>query len=146
MADNPATQLARFLVSGALSAAINLAAGVIARRFGVSYGVSIVVGFVVGTFSSFVLNRNFTFRAHDERQAVQAAKFTLVSAISIVLAYAVGHAARSVLEALGFGAAGIGLADAAHIITIGIITVYNFLTMKYFAFMRVGGHGPKKVA
>lgn len=136
MADNLVFQVARFLASGGIAAALNLGVGIILRRWGMTYGASIVTGFIVGTIASFGLNRNFTFRAYAGKKSTQFARFVLIAIVGIGFAYIVGLLVRAVLLLGGLPPAGRLAADAAHIITIGIMTLYSFFLMKHFAFRK----------
>ena len=104
VADKPATPPARrallveigaFLVSGGIAAVVNLGAGAGFRvLFGVQHNmVSVAVGFALGTVVSFVLNREFTFRARRDSVQSQMIRFGLTAVAGIAVAAGIAQLA-----------------------------------------------------
>jgi putative flippase GtrA len=130
-------QFGVFLVVGGACAAVNFGAGAALRMVcagSAAYTASIAVGFTAGAVLSFILNRRYTFEVDRSPMGPQAWRFTLVSFAAVALSAAVGQTVLACLEAVGprnVGAA--RLAEVAHAVTIGVMTVFNFLAMKFFA-------------
>ena len=76
-------QLVRFLVVGASGYVVNLAVFSIALLMGLHYIPAAIVAFVIAWVNNFLLNRYWTFRAHDEAMMGQGAKYLLVSLIAL---------------------------------------------------------------
>jgi len=137
-------EFARFLVVGTVAAMANLLSAWCYRQLLETtlfcFEASVAVGFSVGTVISFVLNKFFTFRANDGKTWIQAVRFGLMSIVSVVLSAAVAHLLFQVLHFLvvATGTPGDrGLVEAAaHVLTIGVMMVLNYLMMKHFAFRR----------
>jgi putative flippase GtrA len=130
-------QFGVFLVVGGACAAVNFGAGAAIRMVcagKAAYAASVAVGFTAGSLLSFVLNRRYTFRVARSPVGPQAWRFTLLSFATIALSAAVGDGVLVCLEAVGprdVGAARLG--EVAHAVTIGLMTVFNFFAMKFFA-------------
>jgi putative flippase GtrA len=132
-------ETARFLASGAVAAAANIASRFAFRLF-CSFQASVVLAFAVGTVVSFLLNRDYTFRARGEPARVQAPRFALIALVGIPLAGWLAQEALTALESIGAGSAMGKPAEeaAAHVFALAAVTVYNYLAMKYFSFRRAG--------
>lgn len=126
-----------FLVVGGACAAVNFGTGAVIRSIWdgrIAYASSVAVGFTAGAALSFVLNRRYTFRVDRAPVGPQALRFTILSFAAVVLSAAV---AETVLAALQLVAspqvAAVRLAGIAHVVTIGMMTIFNFFAMKFFA-------------
>ena len=142
-------EFARFLVTGATAAAVNLlsAWGYRALLFDTPwfFEASVAVGFTLGSVVSFYLNKYFTFHANDGNSWFQFARFALVAAVSVVVSTLVAHEALSVLDvartAWGFTTP---IESVAHVATVGIMTIFNYVGIKFVAFGRPAAWvGPK---
>jgi putative flippase GtrA len=124
------------MVVGATCAAVNLGVGVLVRYaapFGMEWP-SVAAGFFAGTVLSFVLNRRFTFRVHGGAVGPQAVRFALAALATIPLSAVVAEVLTWILRALPVVAASsLAAANLAHIGTIGLLFVFNYLAMKLFA-------------
>jgi putative flippase GtrA len=132
-----------FLVVGGISALINFTSGFLFRnsfyQFNNCYEISILVGFTIGTLISFILNKSITFKAYDEKTSFQFIKFIIAAIISILIATAVGFLIKKLL--IMFDSIPIiiwNMENVAHFLTIGIMTMYNFIVIKFFAFNKIG--------
>lgn len=129
-------QILRFLISGGIAALVNFCSRFFFQLF-FTYTLSIALSFSLGSVISFLLNKNFTFRSYDEKTAVQLVKFMLATVFGVILATFIVF-----IQITLFGFLGITFITEkemeliVHIITIGIITIYSYLVMKYFAFKR----------
>jgi putative flippase GtrA len=133
-------EVGRFLISGGIAAAVNFASAwacrAAASELPFILETSVVLGFVLGTLVSFVLNRSFTFRAQWGDVRWQFVRFCLVGVFSAFAAAGVAHVVALLLrigwpdmpEAL--------LHNAAHAVTIVLMTAVNYVLIKYFAFAR----------
>ncbi len=133
-------EFARFLVTGATAAAVNLlSAGAIAPLVDTPwfFEASVAIGFTLGSVVSFYLNKYFTFHANDGNSWFQFARFALVAAVSVVVSTLVAHEALSVLNvvrtAWGFTTP---IESIAHVATVGIMTIFNYVGIKFVAFGR----------
>ncbi len=127
-------EFAKFLLVGGTAALVNFFSRFCFQIF-FSYVFSIACAFILGSIISFILNKNFTFKAHDEKTRIQMFKFTIIAIGSIFLAsflagiimffynfFTIAYVSQPTMETL------------THIFTIGVNTIYNFLAMKYFSF------------
>jgi putative flippase GtrA len=133
-------EFGRFLVVGGTAAAANLASAWCYRRLFENtpcyFEVSVSLGFSLGTVISFVLNKFVTFRAHEGNTWVQLFRFLLISIVSIALSTLVAHLILQGLLVL-FTVGDTRLVESvAHVLTVGIMTVFNFAAMKYIAFAK----------
>jgi putative flippase GtrA len=139
-------QFARFLMVGGTAALANVGSASLYRWLfdGTPYymGASFAMGFSVGTVVSFPLNKFFTFQAHDGNAWGQFLRFILVGLVSIALGTLV---AQGIFEGLLVLLAGVKtnfVGFIAQVITIAIMTVFNFFIVKHFAF--AGGPGAQR--
>jgi putative flippase GtrA len=132
-------QFAVFLVVGGACATVNFGVGAAVRAavpIGVSWP-SVAAGFVAGTLLSFALNRRYTFEVHEGALGPQAARFAVMSVASIALSAVVAEALDAALRAVPVVSPSSALgADLVHVGTIGLLFVFNFFAMKYFALQR----------
>lgn len=130
-------QFGVFLVVGCACAAVNFGAGAAIRSVSsgnAAYAASVAVGFTAGAVASFVLNRRYTFHVDRAPIGPQALRFTLLSFAAVVLSAVVAEALLAALQALcGGGVGAARLAGMAHVGTIGVMTIFNFFAMKFFA-------------
>jgi len=126
----------RFLISGSIAAAVNFFSRFFFRLY-FSYALSIAFSFSLGTVISFFLNKFFTFRSFGEKSAIQLAKFILIAVTSVILAsfLASVQVALYKFTRINFIKEK-NLESVVHLTTIGLVTVYNFLAMKYFSFRK----------
>jgi len=128
-----------FLLVGLTCAALNFGVGALVRflaPIGAEWP-SVAAGFVAGTVLSFVLNRRFTFAVHDRDVGPQAVRFAVMSLVAIVLSAVVSATLEGLLRVAPIVPAQSALAgNLVHIGTIGLLFVFNFLAMKYFALAR----------
>ncbi len=76
-------QLVRFLVVGASGYVVNLAIFSVALLVGLHYIPAAIVAFIVAWVNNFLLNRYWTFRAHDEAMMGQGLRYLLVSLVAL---------------------------------------------------------------
>jgi dolichol-phosphate mannosyltransferase len=119
-------QLVRFGAVGAIGYVVNLAVfTACVHTIGLDYAVSAVIAWMVSVLNNFVLNRQWTFGAHQARPFVQGVRFFTVSALVFGFTYLV-------LVAL---VNGVGLATIpAQTIAVGAGTPLNFLAQKLWSF------------
>src|SRR5437870_1409705 len=80
------SEIARYLVAGSLSVALNLLIiCVLTDVFGVPYLLSICVCFVTVTLVSFYLNRTWTFRKRGSAMPPDLARFVLITLAQLML-------------------------------------------------------------
>jgi len=85
-----AAEVVRYLLTGAISVALNLLIIVaLTEGLGLNYLVSISVCFVTVTFVSFYLNRFWTFRKHERGVPRDLARFVLVTLTQLPVSLAV---------------------------------------------------------
>lgn len=134
-------EFVRFLLVGGFAALVNLLCAFCYRKVfqGTRYHfeVSVALGFSAGTVISFVLNKFITFRAKDGKTWCQLVRFLLVSMASIAVSTVVAHFVFQALMALSGNTNNSGRVEStAHIFTIGIMTLFNYLAIKHIAFPR----------
>jgi putative flippase GtrA len=129
-------EVAVFALVGLTCAAVNFGVGA-ALRFAVPIGVewpSVAAGFLAGTLLSFVLNRRFTFGVQEGEVGPQAVRFAVASIVSVALSAVVATVLDGLLRAIpAIPLPSALLGSAVHVATIGVMFVFNFFAMKYFA-------------
>jgi putative flippase GtrA len=133
-------EFGRFLTSGGLAAAVNLASAWTCRsavgpgRFVLE--ISVVVGFMMGTVTSFFLNRSFTFRINQGNMSRQFRRFFAVGVVSSLIAAILAHFIASLLQWLAdLAHVESSVHGAAHGATIAIMAVANYFLIRDVAFM-----------
>lgn len=127
----------KFLIVGAFSAGVNFFGRILFRSF-FSYTVSILVGYLLGTISSYLLNKNFTFKAFDEKPYIQFVKFLVVTPFSILLGVWIAPISVRTLSSLKLIDIPMSwLESVGHLMAISITTIYNFLVIKFFCFRKI---------
>jgi len=127
----------RFLLVGGCAAAINFFSRFFFRIF-FSCVESVTLSFLLGTIVSFIFNRTYTFKAYDERVAIQCVKFVIIAILSIIIASFIVYSGMAMHDFLNITLIGRSeMESVVHLAAIGIITIYNFLAMKYVSFRKV---------
>jgi putative flippase GtrA len=135
-------QFGVFLMVGGIAAAANFGAGAVVRHLSPAapVGVGVDVGMVVGIVLSFFLNRRHTFQVGDAPMGPQAARFAVVSAGSMVLAFVLSEGTLALWRIAGSPLVTEKVMEAlAHVGAIGANTLYGFVAMKFFALKRTEG-------
>jgi putative flippase GtrA len=131
-------QFVRFILVGAIAAAVNIASRVFFSRF-ISFEYAVTLAFFVGMAIAFALSRHFVFDGSESRIEGQIARFVIVNLIALVQIWIIS----------------VGLADfvfpfigftwrpelVAH--TIGVLSpvVTSYLGHKHFTFRKsLGGN------
>jgi len=126
-----------FLGVGGACAAVNLGTGMAVRSFSTApaaYTCSLILGFAVATVVSFFLNRSLTFDAAHLPTGPQALRFAIVAVLAIGLAAAVGELLLLLMPPIADGRLSTtAIQSVTHVGSIGVVTIYNFVAMKYFA-------------
>lgn len=131
------SELAKFLIVGALSAIVNFY-GRMLFRFFLPFTVSVLIGYLMGTISSFLLNKNFTFKAFDENPYIQFAKFLAVTPSSILLGvFVASFIVRILLYQTLINVHVNWIESLGHLMAIGVTTIYNYLAIKFFCFRKI---------
>jgi putative flippase GtrA len=127
----------RFLLVGGSAALANFLSGFFFQQF-FSYRVSIALAFTVGSVISFIFNKLFTFKAHDEKVMRQLVKFTVVAVVAIFLAELVAGLVLEIYRWLALRLFSEQLVKSlAHVVAIGVTTIFNYLAMKFFSFRSI---------
>jgi dolichol-phosphate mannosyltransferase len=119
-------QLVRFACVGASGYVVNLTTfAACVHAIGIDYRVAATIAFLVAVTNNFLLNRHWTFRAHDGHAGFQAARFFTVSVLAFLFN----------LVALHTLVAGAGLPEVpAQAIAIVLATPLNFIGNKLWSF------------
>ena len=130
-------EVGTFVVVGVTCAAVNFGVGVVVRVAGgplLPASVGVVAGFIAGAILSFVLNRRYTFRVHEDAVGPQAFRFALASLASVALSACVAEVLVAVIRAVpGLDLPRPMVQNLAHVGTIGVVFVFNYFAMKFFA-------------
>ena len=141
-------EFARFLVVGTVCALVNLLSGWCYQRIleGTPYwvGASVTFGFFMGTLASYVLNKFVTFRVNDERTWPEIVRFALVSIVSNLIGGLLAEGLFQGLSLLPSVFEPARVASIAHILSIGMMVIPNYLAIKYIAFARAGFFGSRR--
>jgi putative flippase GtrA len=119
-------QLVRFGVVGAAGFVLNLAVyALFVHWIGVDYHVAAVAAWVIAVLNNFILNRHWTFEAHDGHAGFQAMRFVTVS----LVAFGFSLLLLTILVENG------GLAKVpAQAVAVAASTPLNFLGNKLWSF------------
>jgi putative flippase GtrA len=119
-----ARQLIRFCVVGASGYIVNLAVYAALLAAGAHYAAAAAGSFVVAASSNYVLNRQWTFDARQERLASQGLRALAVSGISL------GANQLCLIALVAAGADHLG----AQAVAILLVTPFSFVANKLWAF------------
>lgn len=118
-------QLGRFSASGVVNTALGASTILIFTALGTHYFLANAMGYAVGLLTSFLLNKNWTFKAKSGRDTGELARFIAVFAV----AYSVNIATVTIaIEVLRSNAL------AAQVVGIVFYTMISFVGMKYVVF------------
>lgn len=136
-------EFGRFLVVGAIAALGNLLSAwgyrILFDGAPFCFEASVALGFSVGTVMSFLLNKIFTFRAHDGKTWLQALRFLLVGMVSVVISTVVAHVIFMGCMVLPKIAGNTRRVESmAHLLTIGVMAIFNYFAIKHVAFAKSG--------
>ena len=129
-----------FLAFGGTAALVNLGCGyVLYRLWSLPYFLSVFLGAASGLLVNFMLNYYFNFNYRGRGLLSQFRTFFVVAAGGTVLTAALARAFLTLLHAGGIVSITVlGRAFAAellaHVLSIGVVTIYSFLGHKYFSF------------
>jgi putative flippase GtrA len=139
-------QLVRYLLFSGLAAAANIACGfflnaVLGFKEGWRYGAAVAMAYLFGMGVNFSLNRTYTFLPSGRSLVVEIRTFTIVSTGGLVLTVGLSELFRStflpwISAAISeYGLlAGLPEETAAHILAVGLVTLYSFTAHKIFTF------------
>jgi len=136
-------EFGRFLIVGVVAALGNLLSAwgyrVLFDSTRFSFEASVALGFSVGTVVSFLLNKTFTFQAHDGKTWRQALRFGLIGMVSVALSTVVAHVIFLGCMVLPKIAGYTRRVEVmAHMVTIGFMAVFNYFAIKHVAFAKSG--------
>ncbi len=125
-ADSTPSQFSRFLIVGGISTLVNYTVFAVLYFLGLGYLLASAIGYITGFVIGFIFNKQFTFKSNNTWH-MEALKQTAVYALSLLLNLSVLYLLVTKL----------GLAPlVANIIAIGISTITNFISMKFFVFTK----------
>jgi len=76
-------QFVKYGIVGASNTILTFAIYTVAVEIGVQYVIALLVGYVVGSLNSYLLNRNWTFRAGHLAHASVGPRFAIVQIVAI---------------------------------------------------------------
>jgi putative flippase GtrA len=124
------SQLARFVLTGGLSAVVDFGILVLLMHFGLSHTPAKALSFVAGTTTAYLINRRWTFRAEPSRRRFAA----------VVVLYAVTFALQVGLFSVLFdlltrqGLSRLEVQVVAFVIAQGVATTVNFIVQRSVIF------------
>lgn len=124
-------ELARFLATGTLAAAINWFAGIGLVRL-VPFEIAIVVAYLIGMLAGFTLYKAFVFPPTDRPLSAQIVGFIEVNLVGIVLVWLVAMGLRAIFPTQLFGL--IPGAPVAHGLAIGVSCVTSYIGHRLVTF------------
>ena len=129
-------QFPRFLLVGAVAAAANIATrSMVGIWF--DYLSSVTIAFLVGLVTAYLLNRSWVFDASGRHWLVEAAWFTGINLLGLVLTIVVSWClARMLFPVLGL-VPGEPWDTLAHAIGVAATVATSFLGHKYFTFRKL---------
>jgi putative flippase GtrA len=130
-------QFLRFLVTGGIAAAVNLACRYALNRY-MSFEIAVALAYLIGMTTAYALARRFVFSASDRSVASEFRRFTLVNAVSLVLVWLVSVGlARFVFPAIGFAW---HAEDISHLIGVAVPAITSFFGHRLYTFERHVAH------
>jgi putative flippase GtrA len=129
----------RFLISGIVATAGNLAAVWCSRHFA-PFEVSLVIGTATGAAISFLMSKFFAFQSRSwARTRGEAARFILVYCVGLAVYWPTSLALRPVLLSLNFRPP---LADmVAVLVGASLMTLTSYFGHRFFTYRRTAGVG-----
>lgn len=127
----PASQFVRFLVTGGISALVNLASRYVLNFF-LPFSWSVILAYIIGMFTAYNLFRIFVFAPSGRRMRSEAWRFVLVNIVSLGIVWAVSMILNyTVLPKLGLVW---HREDIAHLIGVFSPAVPSYVGHKFFSF------------
>ena len=133
-----ARQLASFVVTGGIAAAVNLVTRWLLSFF-LLYEIAVTLAYLVGMTTAFVLARRYVFAPAGNGWLGEYGRFALVNVVSflVVLGVSVGFA-RVIFPMIGFAW---HAEDVAHLIGVVSPILLSYYAHKHYSFGRRGGRG-----
>jgi putative flippase GtrA len=122
-------QFVKYGVVGASNTILQFVIFSVLVTIGVHYLIAVVLGYLVGALNSYVLNRRWTFRAHDVAHTTAGSRFALVTACAIAANVALLYV---FVHHLGFAKEKIA---AQAIVTVPVLAV-TFFVNRWWSFAR----------
>lgn len=85
---NTSKQFSYFLISGGISALLNIASRIVFSFF-LPFELAVILAYSVGMLSAFILMRRFVFELSTNRVGAQVLRFILVNLIALIQTFAV---------------------------------------------------------
>lgn len=131
-------QFLKFLIAGSIAALVNFFSRFFFDVF-LTYVTSVIFAYLLGSIVSFILNKYFIFKVNDEKTSIQLFKFSILAVGAILLASIVVYLLMELYRLFPVSIVSEKTTESlAHILSIGVTTIYNFLAMKFFSFRNLG--------
>lgn len=126
-------QLLKFLVTGGIAAAVNLASRYVLNRV-MTFEVAVVIAYLLGMTTAYVLARWFVFDASGRTVGDEFRRFAIVNLFALVLVWSISVGlARSAFPAIGFTW---HADDIAHLIGVLAPAITSYFGHRWYTFAR----------
>jgi putative flippase GtrA len=127
------SQFLKFLVTGGVAAAVNLACRYVLNRY-MAFELAVVFAYIAGMATAYVLARLFVFQASGRSIVSEVRRFVLVNLFALVLVWLISVGlARLAFPSIGFAW---HAQDIAHLIGVGIPAVTSYYGHRLYTFGR----------
>jgi putative flippase GtrA len=132
---SPSARFARFLITGGIAAAVNIASRLVFSQF-LSYGLAILAAYVCGMITAWLLARWLVFERSQSHWGRELARFALVNVAGAAQVWLVSEAlVRFLFPGIGFTFH----ADLfAHIVGVASPVLTSYVAHRKFTFARSG--------
>lgn len=125
------SEFLRFLATGGIAAAVNLASRYVLNLV-CSFEVAVALAYLLGMVTAYVLARRFVFKPAGRSVAAEFRRFTIVNVFSLALVWSISVSlARYVLPTLGFTW---HADDIAHFIGVAAPAVLSYFGHRAYTF------------
>ncbi len=121
-------QFVRFIIVGSLATSLSYSVFLIALRvFDINYLIAACLGFVFGVLLGFLLNKNWTFDAKNEKSKKTAFSYFAVYIFSLIISLLF---LKVMVDSVGLSP------ELSNFLGIGVSTFTNFSGTKFFVFKK----------
>src|SRR5579871_1005673 len=120
-------QFVKYGVVGASNTVLTFVVYTVLEKLGVNYLVALPLGYAVGALNSYLLNRRWTFRAHDIAHTTAGTRFAIVQVAAI--------AVNELLLYVFVHHLGVDKIASQAILTVPVLVV-TFVANRYWSFAR----------
>ena len=136
-------QFFRYLLFSGFAAAGNIGSRYLLSLSGyVNYQVAIIIAYIIGMIINFSLNKNYNFSKGTRKTIHELRSFIIIALTGLLLVTVFASLFLALLANIVLPGLDIEIQETiSHVIAVGIVSVFNFISHKYLTFkdgIRVG--------